>query len=135
MLLGEVFLLLASILAITLYVLYTRFTTRISPSIPYAGEESILSRIRVLGDYGSNQRDFLMKQRRKLGDVFCVDLLIFKIVYFFGAESNRAILNTPERRISLTEIAQKFLVVTSDGKLVQHCILLSAIYPFMYRSS
>lgn len=95
--------------ALILYVCYKRFTARISPTVPYVGEESLGSRFKALAEYGADPVNFLVKQREKLGDVFCVDLILLKIVYVLGAEGNKAVLRATEDELSFWEITKRFL--------------------------
>lgn len=80
-----------------------RFNTRISPNIPYAGEGSLMSRLKAAGEYGKDPGEFLRKTRKQLGDVFCVDLLILKIVFFLGSEGNKTVLRAAEDQLSFME--------------------------------
>ena len=80
-----------------------KFSTRVSPSIPYAGEGSFISRLLVPVQYGKDPITFLTKTREKLGDVFCVDLIIMKIVFFLGMEGNKVILKGEEDKVSFWE--------------------------------
>ena len=78
-----------------------RFTSRISPDVPYAGEGSLSSRLQVPVEYAKDPVEFLRKTRKELGrDVFCVDLLAAKMVFVLGAEGNREILRAGEERLS-----------------------------------
>lgn len=94
---------------LALYLWYKRFTTRVSPTVPYAGEGSLGSRLKVLAEYGSDPAKFLIQQRKKLGDVFCVDLFLVKFVYFLGPEANRAILRAPENELGFYEFVKRFM--------------------------
>lgn len=91
-----------------LFVVYTirKFSARISPAIPYAGEGSLHSRLQVPVEYSKNPAKFLNKTRKKLGDVFCVDLFAVKIVFLLGVEGNRDILRASEDEISFWESAR-----------------------------
>ena len=80
---------LVSVSLLLYYFYYQRVLKRVSPTIPYVGEESLLARLKAAGDYNLNTVKFLVEQRKKLGDVFCVDLIILKIVFFLGAEGDR----------------------------------------------
>lgn len=77
-----------------------KFTTPIAPGIPYAGGNSFSARLQVPVEYGKDPVEFLRKTRKQLGDVFCVDLLIVKFVFFLGAQYNRTILRAPENELS-----------------------------------
>ncbi|EJD00757.1 cytochrome P450 [Fomitiporia mediterranea MF3/22] len=92
-----------------------RFTTRISPTIPYAGEESLSARLKAPIEYGKDPVEFLRKTRKKLGDVFCVDLFAFKLVFVLGPEGNKAILRAPEEKISFLEQIKWAMGATLDG--------------------
>ena len=80
-----------------------RFTTRISPNIPYAGEGSLSSRLNAAAEYGKDPVEFLRKTRKQLGDVFCVDLLMVRIVFFLGSEGNKTVLRAAESQLSFLE--------------------------------
>ncbi|THG94513.1 hypothetical protein EW145_g8124, partial [Phellinidium pouzarii] len=80
-----------------------RFTTRISPNVPYAGEESLVDRLRVPVDYGKDPVAFLRRTREKLGDVFCVDLFAVKIMFVLGTEGNKEVMRAPEDKLSFFE--------------------------------
>lgn len=77
-----------------------KFVTRVAPTIPYAGEESLGARLRVPLEYGKDPVEFLCRTRKKLGDVFCVDLFVLKVVFVLGPEANRIILRAPEEKLS-----------------------------------
>lgn len=95
---------------------FYRFNTRISPNIPYAGEESLLARLRVPAEYNANAVDFLVKQQKKLGNIFCVDLFLIKFVFVLGPEGNRLIFRTPEDALSFLEPNVKLLgAFTPEG--------------------
>jgi len=47
--------------------------------------------------YGYDPTLYLQQQRKKHGDVFLVNLAIFKVVFFFGPEGTNAILKGTER--------------------------------------
>ena len=83
--------------------LKSRFTRRISPTIPYAGEGSFASRITVLVKYRKDPINFLLETREQHGDVFCVDLFVTKFVFLLGPEGNREVLRAPEERLSFWE--------------------------------
>ena len=83
-----------------------KFFTRISPTIPYDSEESLSARLKAPAEYSNDPVDFLMKTRRKLGDVFCVDLFAVKIVFLVGVEGNKDILRASEETISFWENAK-----------------------------
>ena len=95
--------------ALAVYMLYRRFTTRVSPTIPYAGEGSLRSRFNALAEYNSYPIEFFKKQREKLGDVFCVDLLLIKVVYVLGVEGNKSVLHAAESELSFWEVTERFL--------------------------
>ena len=80
-----------------------KFNTRISPSIPYAGEQSIADRLQVPVQYGKDPIEFLRKTRQLLGDVFCVDLFVAKIVFFLGPDGNKEIMRAAEDKLSFLE--------------------------------
>ena len=80
-----------------------RFTTRISPNIPYAGEGSLSSRLNAADEYGKDPVEFLRKTRQQLGDVFCVDLIIAKIVFFLGSDGNKTVLRAAEDKLSFKD--------------------------------
>lgn len=86
------------ILGLTLAI--QKHATRLSSSIPYAGEGSFRSRLQVPVEYGKDPIKFLVETRRKLGDVFCVDLLVTKIVFLLGAEGNKEVLKASEEHLS-----------------------------------
>lgn len=88
---------------------YIRFTTRISPTVPYAGEESLLARLRVPVEYGLDPVKFLIEQRKRLGDVFCLDLFLIKMVFFLGSQGNKAVLHASENDVSFWENMKLFL--------------------------
>ena len=85
-----------------LYVVH-RFTTRVSPNIPYAGEGSLSSRLNAAAEYGKDPVEFLRKTRQQLGDVFCVDLIVAKIVFFLGSDGNKTVLRAAEDKLSFME--------------------------------
>ena len=47
--------------------------------------------------YGIDPVQFLLRQRQKHGDVFLVNLAIFKVVFFLGPEGTNAIFKGTER--------------------------------------
>lgn len=57
------------------------FSRRLSPSLPYAGESTLVSRLSTPVLYGKDPVGFLCETRKKLGDVFCVDLMVAKVVW------------------------------------------------------
>ena len=77
-----------------------KFNTRVSPGIPYAGEQSLIDRLQAAGEYGKDPVEFLRKTRKQLGDVFCVDLLVVKIVFVLGAEGNKEVTRAVEDKLS-----------------------------------
>lgn len=77
-----------------------KFTSRISPTIPYAGEASLGARLSAPVEYGKDPAEFLRKTRKQLGDVFCVDLFATKIVFVLGAEGNKEVLRAAEEKLS-----------------------------------
>ena len=83
--------------------LRSKFNRRISPTIPYAGEESFVSRLTVPVKYGKDPVKFLLQTREQLGDVFCVDLFVTKFVFILGPDGNREVLRAPEDRLSFWE--------------------------------
>ncbi|KAI5117570.1 hypothetical protein M0805_005634 [Coniferiporia weirii] len=94
-----------------------KFTTRVSPTIPYAGEDSLAERLRVPVEYGKDPVEFLRRTRKKLGDVFCVDLFAVKIVFALGTEGNKEVLRASEDRLSFFE-----QIKWSMGPTVSHMI-------------
>lgn len=94
---------LLTISAIGTFYVVRKFTSRLSPSIPFAGEQSVLARLKVPIEYGKDPVHFLCKTRRSLGDVFCVDLFVVKIVFLLGPEGNKAVLRAPEDELSFWE--------------------------------
>ncbi|TDL19811.1 cytochrome P450 [Rickenella mellea] len=97
-----------TLIASTLFVLigsylFRRFTNRVSPNIPYAGSDSLWDRLKVPVEYGIDPVGFLAKQREKLGDVFCVDLFLVKIVFFLGSDGNKVVLRAAEDQLSFWE--------------------------------
>ena len=95
--------LVPTVTALGLAYAYFRFSSRISPTIPYAGEGSLVSRLKVPVEYGKDPVQFLINARKKLGDVFCVDLFVVKIVFYLGVEGNKTILKAPEQSISFVD--------------------------------
>ncbi|PAV18547.1 cytochrome P450 [Pyrrhoderma noxium] len=95
--------LVPTLTALGLAYAYFRFSSRISPTIPYAGEGSLVSRLKVPVEYGKDPVQFLINARKKLGDVFCVDLFVVKIVFYLGVEGNKMILKAPEQSISFVD--------------------------------
>ena len=91
------------------YVVSSRLRTRISPSIPYAGGGSLSARFKVLADYGKDPVKLLVEQRKILGDVFCVDLILFKLVFLLGADGNKAVFRAPEESLSFWENVHMFI--------------------------
>lgn len=83
-----------------LSVLLRRFSRRLSPSLPYAGESSIASRLSTPILYGKDPVGFLCETRKSLGDVFCIDLIVTKIVFILGAEGNKDVLKATEDQLS-----------------------------------
>lgn len=83
-----------------LSVLLRRFSRRLSPSLPYAGESSIASRLSTPILYGKDPVGFLCETRKSLGDVFCVDLIVTKIVFILGPEGNKDVLKATEDQLS-----------------------------------
>lgn len=80
-----------------------KFNTRISPTIPYAGEQSLSKRLKVPVEYGKDPVEFLRKTRKQLGDVFCVDLSAAKIVFFLGPDGNKEVFRATEEKLSFFE--------------------------------
>ena len=100
---SQVFVLLPTItLAAIVYLVQNRIA-RVSPNIPYAGEGSLRKRLGAVVQYGKDPVEFLRKTRKELGDVFCVDLFVAKIVFFLGADYNKEILRAPEEELSFWE--------------------------------
>ncbi|KAJ3549158.1 hypothetical protein NM688_g5209 [Phlebia brevispora] len=93
-------------LALAIAYAFHRFTRRVSPTIPYAGAASpgrdptFLERLQAAGEYAKDPIAFLAKTRGILGDVFCMDLLVTKIVFFLGPEGNKEIFRSAEDRLS-----------------------------------
>jgi sterol 14-demethylase len=83
--------------------LFHRLTTRVAPGIPYAGEGSWSERLQIPVEYGKDPVGTLAKMRKKLGNVFCVDLFIMRIVFILGAEGNREVLRSAEEDLSFWE--------------------------------
>lgn len=83
--------------------LKTKLTRQISPTIRYAGEGSIISRLQVPVKYGKDPINFLREAREILGDVFCVDLFVTQIVFFLGPEGNKEVLRASEDHLSFWE--------------------------------
>lgn len=79
------------------------FSRRLSPSLPYAGESSFASRLLTPVIYGKDPVGFLCETRKRLGDVFCVDLLVTKIVFVLGPEGNKEVLRATEDQLSFWE--------------------------------
>lgn len=92
--------LIPAAIAVFLAYRFTQFLSRVSPTIPSAGEESFFDRLKVPVQYGIDPVGFLARQRAKLGDVFCVDLFLLKFVVFLGAEGNRNVLRASEDQLS-----------------------------------
>ena len=92
-------------LGLVAYIVH-RFTTRISPNVPYVGEGSWKERLKVPVQYGKDPIGTLVKARKELGNVFCVDLLIFRVVFVLGAEGNREVLKSAEEDLSFWEQAR-----------------------------
>lgn len=86
-----------------------KFFARISPGIPYAGGESLLSRLRVPAEYGKDPVGFLVKTRDEIGDVFCVDLFLVKFVFFLGGENNKMVFRSHEDDLSFWDV-QRFMM-------------------------
>lgn len=80
-----------------------KFNTRVSPGVPYAGEESLSARLQVPVEYGKDPASFLQKTRKQLGDVFCVDLLVAKIVFVLGPEGNKEVFRATEDKLNFAE--------------------------------
>lgn len=97
-------LLFFSLLAGFLTYVYWKFTTRIAPNIPYAGEGSIVSRLKVPVEYTLDLPRFLHRQRKLLGDVFCVDLIVTKIIFVMGNRASREILRAPGSELDSWEV-------------------------------
>lgn len=83
--------------------LIQRFATRISPTIPYVGGNSLFKRLGAVVENGKDPVGFLRRTRKELGDVFCVDMMMFKLVFFLGAEYNRDVLRAAEEDLSFWE--------------------------------
>ena len=85
---------------------YYRFTQRISPTIPYAGsptptrDPTISERLRAAEEFGKDPVSFLCKTRGIVGNVFCVDLLVTKIVFLLGPEGNRELYKAPDEKLN-----------------------------------
>lgn len=77
-----------------------KFYSRISPTIPYAGESSFYDRLQAPVDYSKDPAEFLRKAREKLGNVFCVDLLAAKIVFVLGPEGNKEVMKATEDKLN-----------------------------------
>lgn len=98
-----------------------RFTTRISPNVPYAGEGSLSTRLNAAAEYGKDPVEFLRKTRRQLGDVFCVDLLIMRIVFFLGSEGNKTVLRAAEDKLSFMESIRWSLGAALKPECKENC--------------
>lgn len=103
-----------AVVALSLVVLavtyaWRKFTTRVSPNIPYAGSPTnaraatLSERLRVPQEYAKDPVQFLCKTRAILGDVFCVDLLAAKIVFTLGADGNRGLLRAADEKLSFDD--------------------------------
>lgn len=79
------------------------FSRRLSPSLPYAGESTLASRLSTPVLYGKDPVGFLCETRKRLGDVFCVDLMVAKIVFVLGPEGNKEVLRATEDQLSFWE--------------------------------
>lgn len=79
------------------------FSRRLSPSLPYAGESSLASRLSTPVLYGKDPVGFLCETRKRLGDVFCVDLIVTRIVFVLGPEGNKEVLRATEDQLSFWE--------------------------------
>lgn len=107
-----------------------KFNTRISPTIPYAGEQSLADRLQVPVEYGNDPIEFLKKTRKQLGDVFCVDLLVAKIVFVLGAEGNKEVMRAAEDKLSFNDgLIWALGPILKDGKLSasMYCSLLISL--------
>lgn len=80
-----------------------KLTRQISPTIRYAGEGSLISRLHVPVKYAKDPINFLCESRRILGDVFCVDLFITQFVFVLGPNGNREVLRATEDHLSFWE--------------------------------
>lgn len=112
-----------------------RFSTRISPTIPYVGEGSLSSRLQAPVEYSKDPVNFLNKARNKLGDVFCVDLFAVKIVYLLGVEGNRDILRASEDEISFWENARWAFGPVMDWSESTSISVYSVSYPHVFKST
>lgn len=81
-----------------------KFTARVSARIPYAGEGSIVSRLKVPVEFASDSPRFLNQQRKLLGDVFCVDLIITKMVFVLGPKASRVFLRASATELDIWEV-------------------------------
>lgn len=65
-------LLLAAAAGAILFLGHCRFTKRVG-TVPYAGEESLLARLKVPIEYGKYPVKYFVETRKKVGDVFYVN--------------------------------------------------------------
>ena len=109
------------------YGLY-HFKKRISLDIRYAGQKSLLDRLRVPVEFGKDPIHFLTKTRQEKGqkypEVFCVDLFVTKFVFLLGAEGNRAIFRASEDELSFVEGNLRFL-----GPFLPDCLSYTLFLP------
>lgn len=59
--------------------------------------------------YGKDPVGFLATQRKQLGDVFCVDLFLVKIVFLLGSEGNKVVFRAHEDDLSFWENIKTFI--------------------------
>lgn len=116
--LGEVYLPLVSTITIlaglATYVVQ-RFTTRVSPTIPFVGGNSLVARLSAAELFGRNPVELLKRSRELYGDAFCIDLILFKIVFFLGSENNKRVLRASEDELSFIESVKWALGPRIDG--------------------
>ncbi|KAF7797473.1 hypothetical protein EIP86_008670 [Pleurotus ostreatoroseus] len=96
-------------LALAVAYAYHKHTKRVSPTIPYAGgqtaarDPTFLERLQAAGEYAKDPVSFLAKTRSIIGDVFCVDLIVTKIVFLLGPDGNKELFRAPEDKLSFEE--------------------------------
>lgn len=94
-----------SLAGFTIGYLVWRFLTRLPPGIPNA-----VGRLPVVGaaqELGEDPIGFLTKHRRKLGDVFSVDVIFFRIVFVLGNTSVSQFLKNKEKDFSFWDALAK----------------------------
>ncbi|KAH8917176.1 cytochrome P450 [Atractiella rhizophila] len=102
-------LLLAALLILSTAI-YRRFTSaNFTDQIPYAyspssPSHSFLARLKAAQEYSTDPVPFLQAQRARLGDVFCVDLIATRIVFFAGEKWTERVLRADEGSLSFDEM-------------------------------